>query len=279
MVKTSKRMSKTAAAAMATASILLASPASARRPRPPTSRHARRTRSATPKAATSSTLPAAADTARDYTVFACGASLSHAISQLSLDPSDELQVTATLCPTGLDSECPDNEYCYAGIPSSVEMKRRMLQEESSVLKKMVTDREEGFHTLDDLGVESRFVCGTSWEQAVESVCESGSSSVSSRDFSTGPIHCPSGLSSQCPTHMECYASVACPTNGVPSAHKKTHLEGQARQGEILLSDCDLAQNLSSSVTEPVLLVLNTTASQTSAEYSTLWRSILSFGSC
>lgn len=272
-------MNRTAAVAVATASILLASPAAARRSRPPSNRHARRARSAAPKAATASTLPADAVTAHNPTVFACGASLSHAISQLSLVSSHESQVTAALCSTGLDSECPGNEYCYAGIPSSVGMKMRMLEEEANVLKKMVRDREEGFHSLDDQGVESRFVCGTSWEEAVESVCEAGSSSVSALDLSTGPIHCPSGLSSQCPTHMECYASVTCPTNGVPSANKNSDLEGQSRQGDILLSDYDLAQNLSSLVTEPVLLTLNTTTSQQGAEYSTIWGSILSFGSC
>ena len=131
---------------------------------------------------------------------------------------------------------------------------------------------------DDHGVESRFVCGASWEEAVESVCESGLSLVSSLASSSGPIQCPSGLSSQCPTHMECYASITCPTSGLRSAYKKTYLEHHSRQGEILLSDYHLTQNLSSFVTEPVLLMLNTTTQQ-DAQYSSRWESFLSFVSC
>ncbi|KAL3785619.1 hypothetical protein HJC23_004767 [Cyclotella cryptica] len=278
MVKSNRRLNRTAAAAMATASILLASPSAARRSRPPTNRHPRRARSASPKAATSSAPPSASVSASNPTVFSCGATLAHAISQVSLAAPHESHFAATLCPTGLDSECPHNEYCYAGIPSNVETKRRMLQEEATILKKMVRDREDGFNRVDDQGVESRFVCGTSWEEAVEFVCESGSSSASSLAVSRGPIYCPSGLSSQCPTNMDCYASVNCPTSGALSAHNKNHLEHHSTEEEILLSDYDLAQNLSSFVTDPVLLVLNTTSPQ-GAQYPTRWESILSFGPC
>lgn len=154
----------------------------------------------------------------------------------------------------------------------------MLEEEASVWRQMVKDREEELHSADDRAMESRFVCGTTWEDAVESVCESGSSSASSPSLSSGPVHCPSGLSSQCPSHMECYASVTCPASGLRSVSKETRLDRFSREEEILISGYDLLQNLSSLVTEPVLLMLNTTSLQ-GVTYSTRWENILSFGTC
>ena len=168
--------------------------------------------------AVSSATPAAAASA-EKTLFGCGTTLSHALHNLS--PS-------TLC-LGLDMYCPQLQVCYALPPLSSSSKN--VQEEllarQGILEKewmdrFMTNREElrQERTKVQHGIEEEFVCGLDWDHAVQSVCQentldtlSSSSSaliLSSVSKSSHPIHyCPSGLSSQCPQDMECYASVSC----------------------------------------------------------------------
>ena len=63
---------------------------------------------------------------------------------------------------------------------------------------------------NDQEVQERFVCGVSWEDALDSLSCNAASSIVEAQVPSRAIACPSGLSSQCPSHMECYASVSCP---------------------------------------------------------------------
>lgn len=85
---------------------------------------------------------------------------------------------------------------------------------------MKNREEQRQEQLNSHGNEyEEFVCGLDYDHAVQSVCHpdysldvsssSSSVSASSSVFASSPIHCLSGMSSQCPQEMECYASVFC----------------------------------------------------------------------
>jgi hypothetical protein len=184
-------------------------------------------------------------------VFACGTDLSHAISNVSHE---------TLCPSGLDKACPQNQYCYAGIPSNQELREVQLQAEAVMIQAGINARHEGF----DQQVEERFVCGITWEDAVASACRSSPSWPASS--SQGPIQCQSGLSTQCPYHMECFASVSCPA----SSQDIMRIDQ-----EISVKNYEMTQNLSSVVdNEP-----SSSWYEQVSDYSNRLDSLLSFGSC
>lgn len=114
----------------------------------------------------------------------------------------------------------------------------MLQREYEMIQSSV---EERLHGLSQ-EVEERFVCGESWDDALRSACSSSpADSFSSYDESS--VNCPSGTSSQCPSDMECYASVLCPIDEDQHvAHSQT-----ANHQEISLEKYAPSQNLSSAV--------------------------------
>jgi len=96
-----------------------------------------------------------------------------------------------LCIDGSDTSCPTGQYCYAGIPcSKSNVEESTLRMEAEWMERLMLER-------DGNGVKE-FVCGVSFEEA-ESSCGGGSS-----------VHyCNSGQSSECPSNMQCFASVAC----------------------------------------------------------------------
>jgi hypothetical protein len=91
------------------------------------------------------------------------------------------------------------------------MKEYQLNAEDSMIQSQVDARIKHTNHDNDIEVQERFVCGVSWEDAVDSLsCNTESSSDATPQDSSRAIACPSGLSAQCPSHMECYASVSCP---------------------------------------------------------------------
>jgi len=100
-----------------------------------------------------------------------------------------------LCIDGSDTSCPTGQYCYAGIPcSKSNVEESTLRMEAEWMERLMLDR-------DGNGVKE-FVCGVSFEEA-ESSCGSNGGGGSSVHY------CNSGQSSECPSNMQCFASVAC----------------------------------------------------------------------
>ncbi|KAL3784075.1 hypothetical protein ACHAWO_009756 [Cyclotella atomus] len=260
----------------------------------PSSSRARQSRRAARKASAisspsqplSSSLPSHEQktTASSSSIFACGTSLSSAIAGLSPN--------STLCPSGLDSDCPANQYCYAGLSSkrdgATALNRQLLERqaemERSILNASIRERQQG-HREE---METRFVCGASWERAVESVCDnddaSSNASLSSSTYSRQePIYCPTGEAA-CPSDMACYASVSCSFSRSSSAisnssSKRTQADSNSREKEVSIAKQEIAQNLSSTMTS------NSQDEAIAVSwYSTLldsrlgWNGLLSFGS-
>lgn len=140
------------------------------------------------------------------TAFSCGARWTSAKS------------CSALCPSGNDSECPDGQRCYGGIPCTgdddVDMEK--ILEEQSRLEDLEMDRLKLLR--EENGYEERFVCGESHEVA-EASCGGGSSLEVGNGEGLGLVahYCPTGESSQCPTGMECYAAVSCPRGSMDYA--------------------------------------------------------------
>mmetsp|Transcript_3833 Transcript_3833/g.6622 ORF Transcript_3833/g.6622 Transcript_3833/m.6622 type:complete len:273 (+) Transcript_3833:230-1048(+) len=100
-----------------------------------------------------------------------------------------------LCIDGSDTSCPTGQYCYAGIPcSKSNVEESTLRMEAEWMERLIRKR-------DGNGVKE-FVCGVSFEEA-ESSCGSNGGGGSSVHY------CNSGQSSECPSNMQCFASVAC----------------------------------------------------------------------
>ena len=154
------------------------------------------------------------------TVFVCGSSLQEATQAAQSSPD-----SASLCPTGQD-QCPPQQHCYAVVGvSSSPLHQRQSHQEEMFIDNLIRKREEGIGAYSDGG----FVCGTSWEDALQSVWSAESSS-------RGPIHC-SVSSSSCPSDMECYASVSC--------LREKRLEEQEKVAEHWMPLLPVIQNLSS----------------------------------
>ena len=152
-----------------------------------------------------------------------------------------------LCSSG--SGCPNGQQCYAGIPCPQEMVERQRQEELFIMESLVEEREREFM--------SRFVCGRSYDDAVES-CSGGDSSNSSEGVSWAAhaYFCTSGLSSECPSGMQCYASVSCPRSKDEATADDSATRSDSVEPSTLIihsRDMDILHNLSSFVTEPILL--------------------------
>mmetsp|Transcript_12833 Transcript_12833/g.27268 ORF Transcript_12833/g.27268 Transcript_12833/m.27268 type:complete len:304 (-) Transcript_12833:82-993(-) len=143
------------------------------------------------------------------TAFSCGTHWSTA------------ETCSTLCPTGRDSDCPNGQQCYGGIPCSDsesslhEILARQHHLEQQELNRLLSWRQETY--------VSRFVCGNSYAEA-EHICARDADALTSSDSSSSSMdaaaqhlitlaashYCPSGSSSQCSNGMECYAAVPCP---------------------------------------------------------------------
>lgn len=86
------------------------------------------------------------------------------------------------CPTGVSTECPSGQSCFASIPCSAS----------------ATDSPR-------LSGDSNLYCGTSWLDAVESCA----------------VQCPSGINSECPSGQYCYADISCSGGGGGSSPPTT----------------------------------------------------------
>lgn len=156
--------------------------------------------------------------------------------------------------------------------------------ERSILNASIRERQQG-HREE---MEERFVCGASWEQAVESVCDnddaSSNASLSSSTYSRQePIYCPTGEAA-CPSDMACYASVSCSSSRSPtttisnSSSKRTQADSNSREEEVSIAKQEIAQNLSSTMSS------NSQDEAAVSWYSTLldsrlgWNGLLSFRS-
>mmetsp|Transcript_20013 Transcript_20013/g.30484 ORF Transcript_20013/g.30484 Transcript_20013/m.30484 type:complete len:272 (-) Transcript_20013:84-899(-) len=103
-----------------------------------------------------------------------------------------------LCIDGSDTSCPTGQYCYAGIPcSESNVEESTLRMEAEWMERLIRKR-------DGNGVKE-FVCGVSFEEA-ESSCGSNGGSMGG---GSSVHYCNSGQSSECPSNMQCFASVAC----------------------------------------------------------------------
>lgn len=112
-----------------------------------------------------------------------------------------------LCVDGNDASCPTGQYCYAGIPCSKSTAgEAALRMEEELMERLIRER--------DATSVKRFVCGVTFEEA----------ELSCRDSSSGPVHyCNSGQSSECPSDMQCFASVACSSSGTSSSSSPSAL--------------------------------------------------------
>ena len=164
------------------------------------------------------------------TVFTCG------------QPNDwrSSQSCSTLCPSGLDSDCPDGTVCYAGIPCLLaaggygevseddnEQFMNIKLEEQTALEKRQMERHQRYRQHEtSTSMIDKFVCGTSYEQATTSCATRNQLTTQGtlHPFATKAIYCPSGggggssssswnsssrNNKECPHAMECYI-VSCP---------------------------------------------------------------------
>lgn len=131
-----------------------------------------------------------------------------------------------LCIDGNDSSCPTGQYCYAGIPcSKLNVEEAALRMEAELMERLIRER--------DVNSVKAFVCGVAFEEA-ESSCSSGDGGRSAR-----PVHyCYSGQSSECPSNMQCFASVACSSSGSsssPSSFSSSPQQQQQQQQQPIIS--------------------------------------------
>jgi len=133
----------------------------------------------------------------------------------------EATTCSRLCTgTGRDDECPGGEACYAGIPCPQSL---VPQEE-----RMASIMDEGRQ------YQSRFVCGTTYEQATASCASSSALEPRGGSGSVAALFCATGLSGECPASMSCYAGVLCPVDDSASTTMKTE--------ELIPVDEPLTQN-------------------------------------
>jgi len=149
------------------------------------------------------------------TVFSCGTSWRDASSTCS-----------NLCPSGLDSSCPNGQSCYAGLtcssPTSTieinndeEEEGRMsyeirshsdaLQHQSQIESNLLNNIQS---TINDEYI-NKFICSTSHTLATQQ-CNTQSSNLSSYKGSLMPLtYCNTNNGNECPSSQECYV-VSCP---------------------------------------------------------------------
>lgn len=172
--------------------------------------------------------------------FTCGTSWRDAYAQCSSFSSTASSTATaangvvassipTLCPTGDSSSCPSNQHCYAGIPCSFSLVEQRMVIEEKYVKDSIEQQQH---------VKGRFVCASSYEEAVESLSQK---SVQ---------YCNSGTSDECPSSLECYASV------FSSSSTSNESVGSTYNESLTTSPTPV---LSSYITEPILL--NSTSSQ------------------
>ena len=161
------------------------------------------------------------------TVFSCG---THWRSAQTCD---------TLCPSGRDTDCPDGQYCYGGIPSCStnddddnnggdEKSMDEMLKEQSRLEQQLLNNIQG---QNDQQYTNKFVCGTSYNHA-SSTCNTRSSTIlpsrtnnGLHPFASQAIYCSNGSSESCPSNMECYI-----------AQCATELHSKERSGILSLVD-------------------------------------------
>ena len=175
----------------------------------------------------------------------------------------EATTCSKLCGTGSDEECPSGEYCYAGIPCP----SSMLMEHDDDLTSSRRQPPQGHDNDDDQ--EMKFVCGFNYDDALSSC--NGQDDIQSWSMPQHRQHeqeqqvqfCPTGQSNECPSTMECYAGVIC-----PRATTTTITAIQKEEEVIVVIDSattGMIQNLSSYVTEPLLLLNSTTSTTDSTD--------------
>ena len=132
----------------------------------------------------------------------------------------------TICPSGLDADCPNGQYCYGGIiPScttttndndSGERKMdEMLKEQSRLEQQLLND----IQARNENENMNKFVCGTSYDHA-SSTCNTDSSTTLIPSSATQEaIYCPYGSEEEesCPSDMECYI-VSCTNDQKEETH-------------------------------------------------------------
>lgn len=143
-------------------------------------------------------------------------SSAHGVAALSTDDDEVMIPTfscgtkwqsakqcSQLCMNGEDSSCPIGQHCYAAIPCSKKAveESTILQLENMLMEQLIQER--------DRNSVKAFVCGISFQEA-ESACGSSKGGAPIR-------YCHSGQSSECPSDMECFASVACSTTSSSSS--------------------------------------------------------------
>jgi len=149
------------------------------------------------------------------TVFSCGTSWRDASSTCS-----------NLCPSGLDSSCPNGQSCYAGLtcssPTSTieinndeEEEGRMSYEIRSHSDALLHQSEiesnllNNIQSTNDNEYINKFICNTSHQLATQQ-CNTQSSNLSSYKGSLMPLtYCNTNNGNECPSSQECYV-VSCP---------------------------------------------------------------------
>lgn len=168
-------------------------------------------------------------TSATTTLFGCGTSYIQALSTLS--PS-------TLC-LGLEEHCEEDQVCYAlpahasstdsSVPSSThELLTRQEELEKEWMDQLIQQREHSIKSSEKKD-EEQFVCGSTWDHAVSTVCDVDSSSLV-EGASSGPIHC----SSSCPKDMMCFASVVCDMHRQPLSSQASQAMSQETSEAISL---------------------------------------------
>jgi len=149
------------------------------------------------------------------TVFSCGTSWRDASSTCS-----------NLCPSGLDSSCPNGQSCYAGLTcssptSTIEINNdekeegRMSYEIRSHSDALLHQSQiesnllNNIQSTNDNEYINKFICSTSHSLATQQ-CNTQSSNLSSYKGSLMPLtYCNVNNGNECPNSQECYV-VSCP---------------------------------------------------------------------
>ena len=148
------------------------------------------------------------------TVFSCGTSWRDASSTCS-----------NLCPSGLDSSCPNGQSCYAGLTCSSPTSTIEINNDEEVGNMSYEIRSHSDALLHQSQIESnllnniqstnneeyinKFICSTSHSLATQQ-CNTQSSNLSSYKGSLMPLtYCNTNNGNECPNSQECYV-VSCP---------------------------------------------------------------------
>ena len=181
--------------------------------------------------------------------FSCGSSWREARSCTTLCPT--ISTRSNNGEEGDSSVCPSGQKCYAGISCEPNQSMDWILDWQGRLERRDMD---GRMSQTDKNrrkeVGNSFVCGTTYADA-ETRCTlaaagaeslSSLSSSSSSDYN-GLHYCSTGSSSECPSTMECYASVPC----LPKQQQQLELHSENVQGEQGLSSPPLSSPSSNSL--------------------------------